>query len=344
MSTFAATAEVLTILPHPNADALELAQVGGYHAVVGKGQYQTGDVAVYIPESALLPDALIEEMGLVGRLAGGAKNRVKAIRLRGELSQGLVHRPAFELTPGQDYAKALGITKYEPVIPTSMSGTMVGASSFVPMFEVENIKRYPEMFVPGEPVTATEKVHGTNIGVTLDGDELLVASKGVGQKLFSLAESTANLYWQAVRAHDVEAKLREAFPARGQARIALFAEVYGEGVQDLTYGVARGKPGLAVFDLWQEGYGFLDQDEAEALCCEVGLPMVPRLYEGPYDYEVLTELAEGKTVIGGEVHLREGIVVRPLRERTYAGTWGRAIVKFVSAAYLTRGGEGTEFE
>lgn len=36
MSTLRVTAEVLTIHEHPNADALELAQVGLYRAVVAK--------------------------------------------------------------------------------------------------------------------------------------------------------------------------------------------------------------------------------------------------------------------------------------------------------------------
>ncbi|MFD0850638.1 RNA ligase (ATP), partial [Actinomadura adrarensis] len=93
MSTLRVTAERLTIHPHGNADALELAQVGLYRAVVGKGQFQSGDWALYIPEGSVLPDELIAELGLDGKLAGSKKNRVKAVRLRGELSQGIVCLP-----------------------------------------------------------------------------------------------------------------------------------------------------------------------------------------------------------------------------------------------------------
>lgn len=93
MSSFKVTVERLEIHPHPNADALELAQVGLYRAVVPKGVYKSGEYAVYIPEQAILPPALIMELGLEGRLAGREKNRVKAIRLRGELSQGIICRP-----------------------------------------------------------------------------------------------------------------------------------------------------------------------------------------------------------------------------------------------------------
>ena len=95
MSSFAVTAERLIIHAHPDREVerLELAQVGEYRAVVPKGQYRTGDWAVYIPEQAILPDELLAELCLTGRLAGPKKNRVKATRFRGELSQGLVCSP-----------------------------------------------------------------------------------------------------------------------------------------------------------------------------------------------------------------------------------------------------------
>lgn len=72
MSTLRVTAEMLTVHDHPNADALELAQVGLYRAVVAKGAFRTGEHAVYIPEQSVLPAPLIEELGLTGRLAGSA--------------------------------------------------------------------------------------------------------------------------------------------------------------------------------------------------------------------------------------------------------------------------------
>jgi RNA ligase (TIGR02306 family) len=115
MSTLRVTAEVLTVHEHPNADALELAQVGLYRAVVAKGAYRTGDAAVYIPEQSVLPADLIEELGLTGRLAGSNADRVRAVRLRGELSQGIVCRPK---------ALATSIWRGPPwTAPTSRSGS-----------------------------------------------------------------------------------------------------------------------------------------------------------------------------------------------------------------------------
>ena len=43
------------ILPHPNADKLELTHVEGYQIVVGKGNFKTGDLAVYIQPDSVVP-------------------------------------------------------------------------------------------------------------------------------------------------------------------------------------------------------------------------------------------------------------------------------------------------
>ncbi len=176
MSTFRVTMEHLTIHDHPNADALELAQVGLYRAVVVKGLYKTGDMALYIPEQAVLPDLLIEELGLTGRLAGKAKNRVKAVRLRGEISQGIVCRPnaagldwarVSDCPWLDDYAHVLDITKWVPEIPPHMAGEVESAPELIRWIDIENLQRYTDIFTTGQHVIATEKIHGTACLVTI---------------------------------------------------------------------------------------------------------------------------------------------------------------------------------
>jgi RNA ligase (TIGR02306 family) len=361
MSTFAVTAEKLTIHSHPNADALELAQVGLYKAVVGKGQFSTGDFAVYIPEQAVLPDSLIEELGLTGRLAGKQKNRVKAVRLRGELSQGIVCRPASlagedlatAAADAVDFADALGITKWAPEVPLSMSGEVQPSPDLMPWVDIENIKRFPNVFTKGEPVVATEKIHGTccMCTVTKDGD-VLVSSKGFGSRHLSLVEAESILYWRAARSHNLPAIGKALIFYLGLTKIGFFGEVYGAGVQDLTYGRTEKTrvPGYAVFDICVEKDGvtrWLDQDELARLV-DFGvpsLPLVKRLYEGPFDTNTMLALADGaEQVSGKETHLREGIVIRPAKERFSDVLGGRAILKVVSDDYLTRKGAVTEYE
>ncbi|KQX77433.1 MULTISPECIES: RNA ligase (ATP) [unclassified Streptomyces] len=355
MSTLRVTAEVLTVHEHPNADALELAQVGLYRAVVAKGAYRTGEAAVYIPEQSVLPAGLVEELGLTGRLAGSRSDRVKAVRLRGELSQGIVCRPealagvdlALAAAEGTDFAERLGIVKWVPPIPPTMSGDVEAAPDLLPWVDIENIQRYPGIFEPGEPVVLTEKLHGTACLLTYVADEerVYVSSKGFGSKSLALTEDPRNLYWRAVRAHGVPEAAARLAERLGARRIGVFAEVYGAGVQDLTYGAdgRRETLGYAVFDVSAEIDGVVRWlDAAELLDGE--LPLVPRLFEGPYDSERVLEIATGReTVSGRGLHLREGVVIRPAVERYSPVTGGRAIAKAVSGAYLTRKG-GTEYE
>ncbi|MFI7502042.1 RNA ligase (ATP) [Streptomyces sp. NPDC049687] len=355
MSTLRVTAEVLTVHEHPNADALELAQVGLYRAVVAKGAYRTGEAALYIPEQAVLPLELVEELGLTGRLAGGRSDRVKAVRLRGELSQGIVCRPkaladvdlARAAEEGTDFAERLGIVKWVPPIPPTMSGDVEPAPDLLPWVDIENIQRYPDIFEPGEPVVLTEKLHGSACLLTYVADEgrVYVSSKGFGAKSLALVEDPRNLYWRAVRGHGVAEAAARLAERLGARRVGVFGEVYGAGVQDLTYGAdgRRETLGYAVFDVSAEIGGAVRWlDAGELLGGE--LPLVPRLYEGPYDSERVLEIATGReTVSGRELHLREGVVIRPAAERYSPVTGGRAIAKAVSGAYLTRKG-GTEYE
>lgn len=355
MSTLRVTAERLTVHEHPGADALELAQVGLYRAVVAKGAYRTGETAVYIPEQSVLPPALIEELGLTGRLAGGNADRVKAIRLRGELSQGIVCRPAAladvdlarAAADGTDFAGVLGITKWVPPVPPTMNGEFESAPDLLPWVDIENIQRHPDLFTAGEPVVLTEKLHGSACLLTYVAgeDRVHVSSKGFGARSLALKEDPRNLYWRAVRAHGAAEAAAELAERLGARRVGIFAEVYGAGVQDLTYGAdgRRDTLGYAVFDVSAEIDGRVRWlDPAEHLTGR--LPLVPRLYEGPYDVDRVLGLATGReTVSGRGLHLREGVVIRPATERHSPVTGGRAVAKAVSPAYLTRKG-GTEYE
>ncbi|MFF3620659.1 RNA ligase (ATP) [Streptomyces sp. NPDC002467] len=358
MSTLRVTAEELTVHEHPNADALELAQVGLYRAVIAKGAYRTGEFAVYIPEQAVLPADLIEELGLTGRLAGGSADRVKAVRLRGELSQGLVCRPraldGVDLVKaaeeGTDFAELLGITKWAPPIPTTMSGEVEAAPDLLPWVDIENLQRYPQIFEEGEPVVLTEKLHGTACLFTyvVEGARSLVTSKGFGGKGLALKEEERNLYWRAVRGHDVPTVAAELATRLGATRIGIFGEVYGAGVQDLAYGTdvrtADAPPAFAVFDVSAEIDGQVRWLDPAELFAGGELPLVPRLYEGPYALDTVLDWASGReTVSGKALHLREGVVIRPATERYSPVVGGRAIAKAVSPAYLTRKG-GTEYE
>src|SRR5690625_48206 len=353
MASFKVEVVRVEITPHPNADRLELANVGGYHVVVGKGTYETGDLAAYIPEAALVPEEILTEMGLRGKLDGPQRNRVKVQRLRGIPSQGLCYPDKPGWAEGQSVTEELGITKYEPPVPVHMDGQIYAAGpERTVRYDIENFKRYPDVLQEGEGVVIAEKLHGTFmcLGILSEEDahpeygRIAVTSKGLGARglVFKpdVPENENNLYLRVAKQVIAENNLLDA-----RHTFFLLGEVYGSGVQDLTYGSRD--PGFRVFDLVitdSEGQQtFADDSYLTAFLEDFpNLERVPVLYRGPFSKEVLRELTDGKETVSGEAsHIREGVVVRPLEERRDPRL-GRVQLKSISADYLTRRG-GTEY-
>ena len=361
MSVFKVEVVKLHIAPHPDADVLELAQVGGYVAVVRKGEFRTGDLAVYIPEGAVVPTEILARMGLEGKLAGPQKNRVKAARLRGVLSQGLVgsfKALGIEAREGDDVAERLGITKYEPPTPVALGGEVFNAGRELTLdFDVQNWKSYPDILREGEYVIFTEKLHGTCTIIAVlpykdahpeafgEKKNILIMSKGLGAKglVFKNNERNANnLYVRATRG--LVARIDEVLRDTQEAPMVpvfILGETFGPGVQDLTYGKEVG------FRVFASAYGYRgDQHYCNWDFVEKSLRLlfkyetVPILYRGPFSETVMREYTDGRTTMGAE-HIREGIVMVPAVERTDPSL-GRVCLKSVSEAYLTRKG-GTEF-
>lgn len=362
MSTFIVPVVRVTIAAHDNADALEIACVGDYRAIVRKGQFVTGDLVAYIPEQAIVPDALLDELGLRGRLAGKEANRVKAMKLRGVLSQGLVYPARGTWSEGQNVAEELGIVKYEPPVPSHMSGQVHGAGpDRCVKYDIENIKAFPDVLEDGEPVVFTEKIHGTWCQLGLVPDDaagergpLVVSSKGLAGKGLAFTadapENATNLYLRVARHLGFEARARRAFAdalAAGRP-VFVLGEVFGAGVQDLSYGSRTDQDrslGFRVFDIYVGWFGqgeFLGDAALEAACAALDLPRVPVLYRGPFSREALHAHTDGReTVSGKALHVREGVVVRPQVERRHPEL-GRVQLKSVSEKYLLRKG-GTEY-
>jgi RNA ligase (TIGR02306 family) len=339
-----------------SADALEIARVGDFRSVVRLGQFRTGDLGAYIPEGAVVPEPVLETLGLVGRLAGRDRNRVKAVRLRGVLSQGIVLPAAPEWALGDDVADELGIVKYVPPVPTSMSGQCWAAGPERTLkYDIENVKRYPDVFRAGEEVVYTEKIHGTWMQVGVVGPELadpehgdvIVASKGLGAKglaFMAVEENRTNLYLRTAAEHRIPERIRAVFGTTEPTFV--LGEVFGRGVQDLAYGADTSvRIGYRVFDIYRgrPGHGrYLDHAELDAALTELGLPRVPVLAREPFDPARMQVLTDGRETLSGTgAHVREGVVVRPVRERR-DDRIGRVQLKSVSAAYLLRKG-GTEF-
>lgn len=363
MSDFEVLVEsVSDVTNHPNADRLSLVKIRDYLCVSakledGSHRYKPGDKVVYIPEASVVPDGILRMYDFwdkekdKGILAGKAGNRVKAIKLRGVLSQGII-LPAGELTPqayvGHDVAEELGITKWVPEIPTHMNGKVVPLRFGGFHYDIENLKKYPGL-MEGKTVVLTEKLHGTFCCVGYDaqaqeGRRCFVSSKGFLSKglcfdSWDEENIKSNLYMRTVLENEINEKVIHYANKTGSSLVFLFGEVYGKGVQDLQYGLQ--KPQFAAFDMYVDGW-WLDSRKFDCFDMHMGgkVPSVPFLYQGPFDRGIVDEFASGESMIGGGI--REGVVITPVREETNP-LIGRLILKHVSEAYLTRKGNATEF-
>jgi RNA ligase (TIGR02306 family) len=123
----------------------------------------------------------------------------------------------------------------------------------------------------------------------------------------------------------------------------ILGEIYGAGVQDLTYGGES--PKFRAFDVYigEPGKGkYLSWEDYIDFCTLLGIPTVPFLYRGPFSYDTMIEYTDGKECVSGkQACIREGLVIRPVIERKDLSL-GRVLLKSVSDKYLTRK-NGTEF-
>lgn len=388
MSEFRCDVVRVKIEPHPNADAIEIARVGDFQSIVRKGQVRDGDLAVYIPEQALLPKWLLRHMNLwdeakqKGGLHGAAGNRVKAIKLRGVLSQGLIlpcvvpegcetpgvkngeSGDAMAVGEGDDVAEFLGVVKYEPAIPSHMRAKVVGVDfDATHKYDFDNLKKKPTLFEDGEEVVITEKIHGTMIQVGVVpsskanekyyAGRVVVSSKGMGGNGFVLDHNDpTNLYAQAAAKHGLFNSMLEVFgegaDRQGQP-IFVIGEVFGKtntgaGVQDLTY--TDEVLDFRAFDICVGNRGserYLEWDHFEKAVEKLGVKHAPLLYRGPYSKQVVLEHTDGNTTLSDKKQIREGVVVKSAVEAR-SPHYGRKIAKSVSEAYLLRKGNVTEFQ
>ena len=326
------------VMPHPNADALELCQIKGWQCVVPLGKYQAGSLVTYIPIDSLIPLDHADRWGIRKYLSvrtgpdapAPPAGRVRCARLRGEPSFGVlidVEDPAW--TEGQDVRAHYGIAKYIPPLRTTAGDAAPPHPLFTEYTDIENLRNFPDALNAGEEVSVSEKIHGTSCRVGLIEGEWMAGSMNVRRRMPDAPEQWAqSTYWFPLSLPSVRALVEHLGAAHRQ--VILYGEVYGSKIQDLNYG-CKGALGFRAFDLLVDGK-YLDVDAFSSVCREYGVHSVPILYRGAYDLAVIKTLSEGATTLAGS-HIREGVVVKPLVERVDPRV-GRVAMKYIGDAYL----------
>jgi RNA ligase (TIGR02306 family) len=344
---------IANVQPHPNADNLEIAAVKGWECVIKKGSFRTGDRAVYFPIDAVLPLELSERLGVTKYLKSLRKDyvyngpvpggRVAAARLRGHVSYGLLmvcEHDGWEI--GHNVAEHYGVWKWQPPEEFTSGDAEPDHARFHRYTDIENWKNFPTAFRDGEEIVISEKLHGTNSRVGLiqtdAGPVWMAGSHGTRKKAEPPDSRKVNMYWLPLT-ESVKALL--SAPRFGGRSVVLFGEIFGAGVQDLHYGCVNQRKEFRAFDLSVDG-SYLDFDDFREVCAAFDVATVPVLYRGAYSAAVVRAHTAGDTVVGGEKQIREGVVIKPVRERHSEELGERLILKSISDDYILRKG-GTEY-
>lgn len=219
-----------------DADAIIGYRVRGWIVVDSKGKYQIGDTVIYLEPDAFLPegveqwDFLVEKSSRTALRDGKeVKGHVlKTIKLRGQVSQGLLLPLSFGLTAEstQDEINRtfteLGVFKYEPPLPLG-GGDQVGTfpTKIARKTDSERVQNVTEEFLQGlnpEEWVATEKIDGTSATFWKLEGELHAAGRN-----WELSLEGNHPHAQIARKLKLEERLPEG--------AVIQAEIFGEGIQ-----------------------------------------------------------------------------------------------------------------
>jgi RNA ligase (TIGR02306 family) len=230
--------KVIEVSPIEKADKLELATVDGWRVVVQKNAgLRAGDLVVYCEIDSFLPIHPMFEFLRASSFRStqhlGEGFRIKTVKLRGALSQGIIFSIAdikeiigdFDLTPGTDLTEALGVKKYEPFISAKLAGQIRGTfPNFIPKTDQERIQNIAgevnDMLMAGRLFEMTLKMDGSSITLYHNNGITGVCSRNLELKL----DDENNTFVRTAKATGLLDKLAAT------GNYALQGELVGPGV------------------------------------------------------------------------------------------------------------------
>ena len=335
MRKLATIRRIAEIRPIENADAIEHVRVDGWWVVGKKGEFQIDDLVVYIEIDAWCPHELAPFLskGKEPREYNGVKGeRLKTVKLRGAVSQGLLLPIPTELndptqfTEGLDVTELLGIQKWEPPIPAQLRGKIAGNfPSWLRKTDEDRIQNCFKDVSPrlNESWVIEEKVDGSSMTVgyrkcdfILDKDgqpipeEFVVCSRNLSLKL----EDEGNTFVRIAK----ESSIQDAMKAYGR-NLGISGELIGEGVQGNKYDI-KGHRWL-VFNIFDVDTGkYVSAEERQLIIRDLvalgaTIEQVPvitavgtKLLDG-LSVDDFLEMAEGKSILNPKTE-REGLVFK----------------------------------
>lgn len=279
------------LLPIESADAIECAKIGGWSVVVKKTEFKVGDLCVYLEIDSFLPETDYRFQFLMNHKItwnGHHGARLKTIKLRGQVSQGLalplkdfpevVQEYNGELQE-QDFAELLNVLKWEPVINAQLAGKVRGNfPSQIHKTDQERAQNIVgKIFADLDRVyEVSVKLEGSSMTVAnIDGD-LQVCSRNMSLKL----DDEGNAFVKTASESGVIDLINQ------HPNLALQGELVGSGIQGNHEGFSELR--YYVFDIFdiKEGKYLLPKERLDFMLNTYGeLNHVPIL-----EYKSLRQL------------------------------------------------------
>lgn len=326
---------IADIQPIEGADKIVLAKVNSWNLVTAiDNGFNVGDLVIYCEIDSWIPHEIAPFLskGQPPREFNGVKGeRLRSIRLRGQISQGLILPlsvlPAGVLwEEGTDVSECLNIQKWEAPIPAQLAGIQRGNfPTQIPKTDeerVQNISNRDWAELSKHTFVVTEKLEGSSCTMAMINGEFHVCSRNI-----DLVETEDNTFWKLARSNGVEEKMKQL----GCDNIAIQGEAIGPGIQGNHYELKQQE--FHVFKM----YGIQTGEYIPATVCfdltkALGLlhvPVITTMSLSGLSQEDVVKTADGKSALNPN-KLREGIVFRNVD--------GQEHFKAVSNDYLMKTG------
>ncbi len=250
----------------PGADKICAYVIDGWTVVDGIGKYEIGEKVVLCEIDSWIPVTLAPFLRKTEkqRIYNGVDGeRLRTIRLRGQLSQGLILPLPDDIANaeiGADLSEQFNIQKWEAEIPVQLAGMVKGNfPSEVKKTDQERIqnvygriKRMIEEGVITDEWIVQEKLEGSSMQVAKVHGENHVLSRNLSLKL----DQEGNAYVDVAKRDgllDLLDTIDNQFPV-----VSLQGELIGPGIQGNIYNLIR--PEFRLFDIWN-GQRFLSIPE-----------------------------------------------------------------------------------
>lgn len=342
--------QISAIDPIPGADAIEVATVDGWKVVVKKGEFVLGQHVVYFEIDSILPEGRPEFDFLMAR---GCKDqttdqpgvtlrghRLRTIKLRGQVSQGLIIPlpdeltvvkpdysdtmyilwvPHAEASPSSfdfdaDLSDVFGVMKYEKPIPASLAGQVRGNyPSWMPKTDQERVQNCFKEIPQGVVWDIEEKVEGSSITIYWDGENVGVTSRNLDLKL----DQEGNTFVDTAKRSGLLEYVKRLGEVKN-TRVAIRGELVGPGIQDNIYQLKDFR--IYIYDVWMgdryltpnERENLLSSDEYSDFDIDVA-HFVPLVYSdteiSAMTLDEILAFADGQSMINNGT-LREGLVFK----------------------------------